>query len=457
MERRPSSLARRVVVTVTAITAGTTAIAAVGAWLATREVLVADLDRDLHRHAERLERMVRSAPPGAWVRNEPPRPPREGRPMLQIARCDPWAVVHSTSEVPEGSVLFGPDDRGTGMVVLADGRAARRLVLDLDRAPPFVSASAAGAAPVRAVVAVDLEPAQAELDRLALVLAVLWGAATGLALAAGLWLAPATIRPLRRLADAIGGIGPDRLDGRIAAGTGPAEAAAVVERLNDLLARLGAAFARERGTLQAMAHELRTPVAVLRSDIEFRLLAGPGADERQRLQRHLAEVDRMQRLVQDLLLLARIEAGAEAMPAAAADVSALVAEVVDRERPRAATAGLGVKVETTPGLTATTSPGHLRIAVAALVGNAIDHASAGPIRIAIAHAAHGIAIRVENPCASGIVPERVGEPFYRADPARGAGHSGLGAALARRIAAALGGRVGFSVADGRFCALLTIP
>jgi signal transduction histidine kinase len=450
---RPPRLARRVVVAVTAITATTVCIAAAGSWFATRHILINGVDQDLARHGERLTRMVRAAPPGAWAG----RPPRESRFLVQVAAIEPWTIVHAGGDLDAGDRLLGPGDRDPAIVALGDGRRVRRIILDLERAPPFVpSASAAGA--VRAAVAMDLDSVERELERLALVLAVLWIAATGLALGAGLWLAPTTIRPLRRLAEALDRIGPDRLDTRVEPGTGPAEAQAVVDRLNRLLARLAESVEREKATVRAIAHELRTPVAVLRSDIEFRLLAGPGPDETRVLQANLAVVERMQALVHDLLALARLEAGAEAVRTEDIAIAPLIAAVVADHAGRAGERGLAFTVTGDDAVRATTSPAHLRMALACLVANAADHGEPGPIAITVGRSADGLCIAIANRCRPGIDPARVGEPFYRADPARShAGHSGLGAALARRLARLLGGTIAVTVADGVFTATLTVP
>ncbi len=450
---RPPRLARRVVVAVTAITATTVFIAAAGSWLTTRHILVSGVDQDLARHGERINRMVRAAPPGAWAG----RPPRESRYLVQVANLEPWAIVHASGDLDAADRLFGPGDRDPATLALADGRQVRRIILDLDRAPPFVpSASAAGA--VRTALALDLAGVEGELDRLAWVLSALWIAATGLALGAGLWLAPTTIRPLRRLAEALDRIGPDRLDTRLEPGTGPAEAQAVVDRLNRLLARLGESVEREKATVRAMAHELRTPVAVLRSDIEFRLLAGPGPDEVRVLRANLAVVERMQALVHDLLALARLEAGTETARPEDIAIAPVIAAVLADHAGRTAERGLACTVAGDDAARATTSPAHLRMALACLVANAVDHGEPGPVSITVRRDGDGLHIAIANRCRPGIDPARVGEPFYRADPARShGGHSGLGAALARRLARLLGGSITVAVVDDRFTATLTVP
>ena len=183
-------------------------------------------------------------------------------------------------------------------------------------------------------LALGLEQVDGELSRMAMVLGVLWGAATMLAFGTILVLRPAVLRPTRDLAAAIARLGPDDLGARVPLHQAPQEMRVVVDCLNGLFDRLEQAFKREQATIANIAHELRTPVAELRTALEFRQMAATGED-RAELDALLITVMRMQTQVSNLLLLARLEAGKEPLQRSDADLGELVTEAAERWEDRA--------------------------------------------------------------------------------------------------------------------------
>ncbi len=265
------------------------------------------------------------------------------------------------------------------------------------------------------------------------------------------------LAPLRSLAAAIAELREgDLAVGLDAAGTSR-ELRPVIERLDDLLGRLGAAFTRERELTAEVAHELRTPLAGLRATIEVVLSRDERPPEKYRaaLTDCLAITRQTERMVETMLSLARLDAGAPSASADPVDLEELVREVLAPLAVRAAERKVTVMTELAP-VTATTDRDKLRLVVQNLIENAISYVDAGgAIRIALS--AH--TLRVENTGCT-LAPAdtaKVFERFWRGDAARSTGtHAGLGLALCKKLVAILGGTIRAEVVDGRFIATVTV-
>jgi two-component system, OmpR family, sensor kinase len=124
------------------------------------------------------------------------------------------------------------------------------------------------------------------------------------------------------------------------------EIEALGNTLNQLLARLDAALARERRLLSDASHELRTPLTVLRTGIQVALRRERDASElREALESAGREAERVSRLAEDLLVLARADQGRLPVRAEALDVGALLEDAAERARTAASAAGRAVRVE----------------------------------------------------------------------------------------------------------------
>lgn len=481
--RRGSSLRRRISLAVVGTTSLVVLVAALGIWLAARAVFLRGIDRDLAGRVERTRRFEsmpqwRGRPPGSaeWWRGEG-RPERgdvrndarndartdsrgergDSRRLLQIVDIADDRELMRSPSLPEGVRLGQPGDADLGAArtrTLPDGRRVRVLAMRLTR--PAGGDAAASAAV--AYHAVDLEQIDAELARMGGMLLALWGAATLLAWGAVIVLRAAILRPMRELDAAIARLGPDDLAVRVSDTAGPDEVRGIVDRLNGLLDRLEAAFRREQATIASIAHELRTPVAALRTTIEFRLLAVGGGDEAQVLRACLATVERMQAMVANLLLLARLEAGREPLQREEVDLAQLLSEAAEPWEARAAARSQRLRLDLPAAATVESSALHLRLIVDNLVGNAVAHGAAGDVALGVAVDGAGLRMTVENAFSGTLDPEQLGKAFYRGDAARsGSDHCGLGLALCRRLAALLGGALSLEARDGRFRATLALP
>lgn len=490
-QRRPTggSLANRITLAVVGITAGVVLCASAALWFSLRAVLIAEVDRELRSRAERMQRFERGTP---WrPRSErPPEPERTAeRPAAEKPPPDRPAAEKPASErtsaTPERESrrhlqVFAPDGRllasssglppGTDLrhtaavdtIALADGRRLRTLRVPLARIPAGLEPAQPDDRPpggVQAVLGQELTAIDAELGRMLMTLGGLSAAATAFALLAALGLRRAILRPLRALADEIVRLGPQDLAARVLGASAPRELTTVVDRLNVLLGELESAFAREQATIAAIAHELRTPVAGLRAEIEFRRMAATDPEEIATLDALLATTERMQAMVGNVLLLARLEAGRERPETARVDLAGHLAEAVDRWAGRIASRGLDLDCAIAERVEVATSPVHLGIILDNLLGNAASHAAAGtPIRLRLAVDGGRAVIELANACPPGIDAARLGTPFYRGDAARSDGdHSGLGLALVRRICALLGIALELHADDGRFAARIALP
>ena len=204
-----------------------------------------------------------------------------------------------------------------------------------------------------------------------------------------------------------------------------------------------------------VSHELRTPLTVVGGFAETLLDDDlPPEQRRQFSEAILANARRMQRIVDDLLDLSRIESGGWVPKPAPVDVGALAADVLQPHRAAAATKGIALHVRVAPGASqAWADPTALRQVLSNLVDNAIRHTASGSVTVSAHPEAGGVRLAVED-TGSGIPAEhlpRIFERFYRADPARSreAGGTGLGLAIVRHLVEAHGGRVAASSTVGR--------
>jgi two-component system OmpR family sensor kinase len=258
-------------------------------------------------------------------------------------------------------------------------------------------------------------------------------------------LARAALSPVERLRREAAAISERDLASRLQVPRTRDEIAALAVTMNELLSRLQAAPARQRGFVSDASHELRTPFAVLRGELE--LAAKPGRS-RAELAAAVAntadEVGRLTRITDDLLLLARGDEDTLSLQREPTEVSSLLAQSIRQPAgPRGQTATCTVQAPA--GLTALIDPGRVRQAVDNLVDNALRFAPAGTAVVISALAAGGdLVIEVSDSgpgFPAGFLPHAF-ERFARPDSGRSRsdGGAGLGLAIVAAIAHAHGGR-----------------
>ncbi|WP_420830924.1 sensor histidine kinase [Actinomadura graeca] len=232
------------------------------------------------------------------------------------------------------------------------------------------------------------------------------------------------------------------------------EIARLAARVNAVLARLEGSALQRRAFIADASHELRTPLTGLRTRIELALADPEDSELPDTLRQAVRDIERLHRIVEDLLSLARLDSG-EVPDLEEVDLAALVEEELARRTPPVA---LAAKVE--GGVRVEADRSQLCTVLVNLFGNAERHAAA-MIEVEVRAQGSDAVVEVRDD-GRGIPPadrDRVFERFARLDSARdrGAGGSGLGLAIARQIAMAHGGRL--YVADGMYGArfVLRLP
>jgi signal transduction histidine kinase len=264
-----------------------------------------------------------------------------------------------------------------------------------------------------------------------------------------------SLRPLDRIAGKIAGLDPDDLSARVMMdSTPPLEIQPIVHRLNGLLGKLEAAFERERALTADVAHELRTPIAGIRMTTDV-ALSRPRSPEqyREALGECRTIAVEMQDTIENLLSLARIEAGLARIEACPVSVKDSLQSVWKLLEPSAAARGLRVEWSLDGDVPITTDPTLLGIVLRNLLQNAVEYADeGGSIGIAASSAGGRLELEVRNTgCRlSPEQAERVFDRFWRGDAARSSAgvHCGMGLALVKSIASLLGGTARASSSAG---------
>ena len=298
------------------------------------------------------------------------------------------------------------------------------------------------------VTAIALQPTEQTLAALLRVEVIASAALIVLLCGVALWTVRRGLRPLEDMAVTAGAIASGDLSQRVRSSDGRSEIGRFGLALNKMLAQIESAFtdksaseARLRQFVADASHELRTPLTSIRGYTELlRKGAFTDEDSRQRaLSRVEAEATRMGRLVDDLLLLARLDQG-RPLAAEPVDLRRLAADAVHDARAVEPARPLDL-VAPSP-VVVLGDRDRLGQCVHNLVRNAQTHTPPGtPVEVEIAAEGSMGVVRVidHGPGLSPGAAARVFDRFYRADQARTGGGSGLGLAIVRAIAEALGG------------------
>jgi signal transduction histidine kinase len=294
-----------------------------------------------------------------------------------------------------------------------------------------------------------------------LVRALLIGVPLALLLAsmAGVGLAAGALRPVERMRSRAATISAVDVDARLPLPEARDEIHRLGETLNEMLARLQSAFARERAFVADASHELRTPLAILKAELELAARDGRSTQELSAAVRSaVVEVDRLSRLAEDLLVLARADEGRLPVRAVPQPVEPLVRQVACAFEAQARADGRQIRTESPAGLEATVDPLRIRQALGNLVENALRH-GAGDVRVFALRSNGGIELHVSdhgNGFPAEFLPEAF-ERFTRGDAGRTGAGSGLGLAIVDAIARGHGGSVHVRNTDTGSDVWLVVP
>jgi two-component system, OmpR family, sensor histidine kinase MtrB len=285
---------------------------------------------------------------------------------------------------------------------------------------------------------------------------VLIGVSAGavvIAALAGTRVSRRVVDPVRRASHAARRVAEGLLETRMPV-SGRDELAALASSFNEMAAALEERIGREKRFVSDVSHELRTPLTTLRTSTEYLLEHSDSLAPAVRRAAELlaADLDYLQRLVDDLLDLSRVEAGRVEMSWERISMADLVREVVAR-RVRVGRQVVRVELDAPPrDLTTVADKQRLERVVANLVDNALLHGAGRDVTVRIGADDGTLLVTVEDR-GPGIPPgtaHRIFERFYKADPARHRHErrgSGLGLAIARENAHLHGGEI--EVQDGR--------
>ena len=286
--------------------------------------------------------------------------------------------------------------------------------------------------------------------------------ALAIALGLALILSRAFARPLSELANAAEDIAAGNYARRVGV-TGRDEIGVVGRSFNRMGEAVERARTLQRDFLANVSHELKTPLTSL---IGFSQALVDGSIEKPAERTRAAEIiheeaERVLRMAQELLELARVESGQLPLHMIEVDLRALVDQELEIVRPRATARQLEIHLQVPGDLRPVSSDvERLHQIVANLLDNAVKYATRGdPVIVSVENGVQNVEVSVSNGIGQNPPDvERMFDRFYRGDPSRpSAGGLGLGLSISRELAAALGGRLWAELEGSRLRVRLTLP
>jgi two-component system sensor histidine kinase QseC len=370
----------------------------------------------------------------------------------------------ASATLGENSLPKAPTlDRIVRKIQLPDGRNGRAFSMsfplhmeDEERASSKPSLMAT------IVVAADIDELNDRMSRLALLLLSVCGIATVVSLLSTRMIVNRSLAPASEIAEKISRVGLADLKERIAVESSPRELVPIVERLNEMLGRLDAAFTREKAFTGNVAHELRTPLAGVKAALEVCAnQPRDPAEYRRVLGECLGAVDLMHRMVESLLSITRLGSGQITPRIERVRLTPLLHERWEEIAPR--DKQIDVEWNTDDSIEAQADRALLRSVCSNLLDNAASYVNdGGSIRITARLESDRMELQIAN-TGSSIAPDdiaKVFEPFWRADPSRTATgrHCGLGLTLTRGYVERMGGSIDVRTsAKGEFVAIVRLP
>jgi signal transduction histidine kinase len=300
------------------------------------------------------------------------------------------------------------------------------------------------------VVARSLQSRREALQRLLRELLIAGPIALLLVSLAGYGLAAAALRPVESMRRRLKDISASTPGRRLPVPAARDEMHRLAETLNEMLDRLEAALEHERRFVADASHELRTPLAMLRTELELALRRRRTREELENAIRSaVQDTDRLSRLAEDLLLIARSDQGGLPIRRERVDAEELLQTAANRFAARAREHGRTIDVSGNGRLFVDADPERIEQALGNLIDNALRY---GDGRIKLSALLRGALVELHvTDAGPGFPPafvRRAFDRFSRADDARGGGSSGLGLSIVDLIARAHGGEAGAATPAG---------
>jgi two-component system, OmpR family, heavy metal sensor histidine kinase CusS len=302
--------------------------------------------------------------------------------------------------------------------------------------------------------AVTLAPNVRALRELIAVFFTIGPVALASTLAGGFWLARKALSPVDRMAATAAEITATQLDRRLAEPQARDELGYLAHTFNAMIARLQRSFEEVRRFTADAAHELRTPLAAMRTEAEVALRSprSPDRDERV-LENLLEEIERLTRLVSHLLFLCREETGVGIGDFCPARLDDVISDVCEHMKVAAREKGLDLVVERADACEVNGEADRLRQLFFNLLDNAIKYTQTGGKVFVETRASSGQALVTVTDTGIGIAAEHlphVFDRFYRVDSSRSSDSdgTGLGLAICRSIAESHAGRLEIASTPG---------
>ncbi len=304
-------------------------------------------------------------------------------------------------------------------------------------------------------VARSMEPIDEALNALLVLLLFSGPIVMLLALAGGYWLAGRTLAPIERLRQEAAAISASTVEQResLSNHLPDDEVGRLARTFDDMLTRLATSFQRQRRFTADASHELRTPLSILRGEVDVALEKPRSpAIYVETLHSIQAEVERMSRLVSDLLVLSRRDNDQLVLQKASVDISELLRNLTAQVSEQNEAEGMSFTSDLPARLLLCADLDRLIQLFLNLLDNVMAHAPGSQVSITASGSGNWVHVQVAD-TGPGIPPEHlphIFERFYRVDPARSRarGGSGLGLAIAKEIALAHGGDIDVSSPAG---------
>jgi heavy metal sensor kinase len=374
---------------------------------------------------------------------------REHENLAAVAYDGSGNVVARTEQLATASVPPGPGFN------LGEHQVRDEVIPILGRQRVLQGGLKLGDRPISLVIMASLDDVDHELGELRTVLGTAVPLVLLLSGALGYVLARKALSPMERLRRSAEEITAERLERRLPVINPHDELGRLTATFNATIERLQKSFAEIRRFTADASHELRTPLTAIRMEAEVALTKPLGlADHQQLLGSILEECDRLTRLTDQLLALAREDARAARQAHEPLDLAALVNDVADTMRPLAEARGIRFQVRADPDTRIQGDPARLREVFLNLLDNAIKYTPDGG-EIEIRSNVQGTeAVVVVRDSGIGIPTEHqpyVFDRFYRVDKARtrAEGGTGLGLSIAQSIVSSHGGKIELTSTPGK--------